>query len=64
MENGTCVPGTNGALELARSRPQPEIAAFLVQARRLLVSVKLFHELGFGTAAVPDPEPANRIAVL
>jgi len=59
----SCLLDTNVISELARSRPQPEVAAFLAQAPRLSVSVLLFHELAFGVAAVADPEQANRLAV-
>lgn len=61
--DGTFLLDTNIISELARSRPQPGVAAFLAQAPRLSVSVMLFHELAFGVAAVTDPEQANRLAV-
>jgi predicted nucleic acid-binding protein len=61
--DGACLLDTNVVSELARSRPQPEVAAFLAQAPRLSVSVMLFHELAFGAAAVSDPEQANRLAL-
>lgn len=61
--DGACLLDTNVVSELARSRPQPEVAAFLAQAPRLSVSVMLFHELAFGVATVSDPEQANRLAL-
>jgi toxin FitB len=61
--DSACLLDTNVVSELARSRPQPEVATFLARSPRLSVSVMLFHELAFGVSAVTEPEQANRLAI-
>jgi toxin FitB len=52
---------TNVVSELARKTPNPNVLAFVAATPRALVSVVLFHELGFGVETAP-PEHRARLA--